>query len=216
MSEVIYSINNKYFKDFGVFVSSSEGLLDKLKPKNRKVYDWAEYHGKQVDLSAPRYEEREIVLKGWVEGDNWEEMNNQFHSLLSEFDKEGLTRLLVEFGGVLVYDVYLSDGVELEKTFRKGKVAGVFTLKVKEPNPVKKIIKAFSGNFTLSFTSSDWVEVNIDGESEMMKGVVNINKNLKDRLINSKSYPNRGVTEHYISISGNIETLEIQTNGEVI
>ena len=56
MSEVIYSLNGKFFKDFGVYISESKGLLDKPKPKARKTYDWAEQHGKQriTYLSAKR------------------------------------------------------------------------------------------------------------------------------------------------------------------
>ena len=60
MSEVIYSLNGKFFKDFGVYISDSKGLLDKPKPKSRKTYDWAEQHGRQIDLSPAKYDEREI------------------------------------------------------------------------------------------------------------------------------------------------------------
>ena len=56
MSEVIYSLNGKFFKDFGVYISDSKGLLDKPKPKSRKTYDWAEQHGRQIDLSPANYD----------------------------------------------------------------------------------------------------------------------------------------------------------------
>lgn len=204
MGSVIYSINGKRFLDYEVHISESEGLLDKLKPKPRKTYDWAEYHGKAVDTDKPKYEEREIVLKGWIEGSSWEEMKRRFETLLSEFDKEGLVRLVVEFGSVLVYDVYLADGVDLKKQFREGKTYGFFTLKMKEPSPIKKVLKYNGTDLQISFRSLSWVDINIDGVSETHKGEVNFRKTLK-----------RGM--HYISISGNIDEItNLQTNAEEI
>lgn len=185
MKFVEYSFNGKYFRSFKVFVSQSKGLLDKLKPKAKKTYDWAEHHGKEVDLSKPKYEEREIELKGWVEGETWQEMKQNFDTLLSEFDKEGLVRLVVDFGKELVYDVYLTDEVALEKTFREGRQVGFFTLKMREPNPVKKVLKLEGDNLQLSFISHNWVEVNIDGVSESHKGEVSLTKPLKNRIISS-------------------------------
>lgn len=191
--EVIYSINGKYFKAFGVYISESKGLLDKLKPKPRKAYDWAEYHGKVVDLSAPKYEEREITLTGWIEGENWQTMKQNFDALLSEFDKGGLVRLLVEFGKELVYDVYLDGAVELEKSFKEGEIIGKFSLKLKEPNPVKKVLKLVGNDLELSFNSEDWVEVNIDGVSEVLKGSVDIRKTLPNREVDSRAVSGRNL-----------------------
>lgn len=191
--EVIYSINGKYFKAFGVYISESKGLLDKLKPKPRKSYDWAEYHGKVVDLSAPKYEEREITLTGWIEGKNWHEMKQNFDALLSEFDKGGLVRLLVEFGKELVYDVFLADGVELEKSFKESEIIGKFSLKLKELNPVKKVLKLVGNNLLLSFDSEDWVEVNIDGNAHSYREQVSINKGLQNRNLISVSQQGRNL-----------------------
>lgn len=191
--EVIYSINGKYFKAFGVYISESKGLLDKLKPKPRKAYDWAEYHGKVVDLSAPKYEEREITLTGWIEGKNWHEMKQNFDALLSEFDKGGLVRLLVEFGKELVYDVYLDGAVELEKSFKEGEIIGKFSLKLKEPNPVKKVLKLVGNNLSLSFNSEDWVEVNIDGNTHSYREQVSINKGLQNRNLISSNQQGRNL-----------------------
>lgn len=183
MNDVIYSVNGKYFLDYGVHIQASVGLLDKPKPKPRKSYDWAEYHGKAIDLSRPKYEERDISLKGWIEGDNWQDMKAKFDVFLAEFDKEGLARLIIEFGDVLVYDVYLSDSVELEKRFKRGKSYGVFTLKLKEPCPIKKVLKVIGDDFYISLSSPSWVELNIDGVSESIKGDVTKNKTLPDRSV---------------------------------
>lgn len=206
MEMVKYSLNGKYFQDCKVYISSSEGLLDKLKPKKRKQYDWAEYHGTAIDLSPARYEEREIKLNGWVEGNDWVEMKRNFDTLFSEFDKEGTVRLLVEFSGqVLVYDVYLEDKTELKKQFKGNDMVGTFSLKIKEPNPVKKVLKLRGENLQLSFNTPTWVEINIDGRNRIQKGQISINENLSDRIT------------HYITIAGNIENItNLQTNSEII
>ncbi|MFB9120995.1 galactose-binding protein [Bergeyella porcorum] len=183
MKTVVYSINGKYFLDFGIYISESKGLLDKLKPKPRKSYSWAEQHGIVVDLSKPKYEEREISLKGWIIGESWHDMKAKFDLFLSEFDKEGLARLLIEFGKELVYDVYLADGVELDKEFRDGKMYGLFTIKLKEPNPVKKVLKLVGNDLRFSFTSPDWMDINIDGINESRKDSITINKTLQNRAV---------------------------------
>lgn len=194
MNEVLYNINGKYFKDFGVFISSSKGLMDKPKPKSRKSYDWAEYHGKAVDLSKPKYDEREIELQGWIEGEDWANMKQNFDSLMAEFDKEGLARLVIEYlNNALVYDVYLSDDAELKKDFRKGRMVGFFKLKMKEPQPIKKVFKLVGNDLQLSFNSEKWVDINIDGINETQKGSVSINRTLTDRVLSGYGYSGRNL-----------------------
>ncbi|MFX1616304.1 galactose-binding protein [Riemerella anatipestifer] len=192
--EVLYILNSKYFKDFGVFISESKGLLDKPKLKSRRSYDWAEYHGKAVDLAKPKYDEREIELKGWVEGETWSQMKTNFDTLLSEFDKEGLQRLVIEYlGNALVFDVYLSGGVELEKSFKEGKMVGVFTLKMKDPNPIKKVFKLISSDLQLSFNAQSWIDVNIDGVNETRKGNITINKTIPSRELSGYGFYGRNL-----------------------
>ncbi len=193
MKTVVYSINGKYFLDFGIYISESKGLLDKLKPKPRKSYSWAEQHGIVVDLSKPKYEEREISLKGWIIGESWHDMKAKFDLFLSEFDKGGLARLLIEFGKELVYDVYLADGVELDKEFRDGKMYGLFTIKLKEPNPVKKVLKLVGNDLRLSFTSPDWMDINIDGINESRKDSISINKALQSRAVGGLVFGGRNL-----------------------
>ncbi|MDY3529133.1 galactose-binding protein [Riemerella anatipestifer] len=192
--EVLYTLNGKYFKDFGVFISESKGLLDKPKLKSRRSYDWAEYHGKAVDLDKPKYDEREIELKGWVEGETWSQMKTNFDTLLSEFDKEGLQRLVIEYlGNALVFDVYLSDGVELEKSFKEGKMVGLFTLKMKDPNPIKRVFKLIGNDLQLSFNAQSWVDINIDGINETRKGNITINKAVPSRELSGYGFYGRNL-----------------------
>ncbi|MCU7583733.1 galactose-binding protein, partial [Riemerella anatipestifer] len=75
----------------------------------------------------------------------------------------GLARLVIEYlGNALVFDVYLSDGVELEKSFKEGKMVGFFTLKMKDPNPIKRVFKLVGSDLQLSFNAQFWVDINID------------------------------------------------------
>ena len=204
MKAVIYSLNGQKLKDYKVYISESKGLLDKLKPKNRASYDWAEYHGKAVDTSPTKYEEREITLSGWIEGENWQEIKRNFDRLLSEFDKEGLVRLVVDFGDKLVFDVYLYDGVELNKNFSQGQTIGKFTLKMKEPNPIKKTLSIARGRFNLKFTALSWVDININGKNRSMKGNVDIHEDLSEN-------------ENYITIAGNLEDIKnLETNATIL
>ncbi|MCU7570482.1 galactose-binding protein [Riemerella anatipestifer] len=216
--EVLYNLNGKYFKDFGVFISESKGLLDKPKLKSRRSYDWAEYHGKAVDLDKPKYDEREIELKGWVEGETWSQMKTNFDTLLSEFDKEGLQRLVIEYlGNALVFDVYLSDGVELEKSFKEGKMVGLFTLKMKDPNPIKRVFKLIGNDLQLSFNAQSWVDINIDGINETRKGNITINKALPSRELSGYGFYSRNYIKNsskgYGMFNNNGRTLDL-TQGE--
>lgn len=142
MNEVVYSINGKYFKDFGVYVSSSEGLIDALKRKPVKTYNWSEFNGESIDLSDVKFEARQITLSCFIKGENFPQMQSRFQSFINEFQKSGTQRLMVRpFGyNPLVYEVYISDEVKLNKTFNNGQMVGTFQIKIIEPNPVKKVL----------------------------------------------------------------------------
>lgn len=205
MAEVRYSVNGKYFRDWNVYVSDSEGLFDALKRKKVNSYQWAEYHGQSVDLSSPKYEAREITLKCFVVGDNWVAMKANFDALISEFQKSGTQRLLIEPFGLkpLPYEVYMEDSSELQKTFREGKMAGVFSLKLIEPNPIKKVFKNTSDVFSLAFKSEYDAEIFWgDGTKSVANGDVNITKDYNYPIYQPSGYSlvtaeNEGNFEYY-------------------
>ncbi|MDV3822956.1 hypothetical protein CMU07_09335 [Elizabethkingia anophelis] len=153
--------------------------MGKLKPREQNTYKWPGYHGRQSDpMKKPEYEERNISLDCWIVGGEWQDMKEKFDELLSEFDKVGTQRLIVSPFGYkpLIYDVKLSDGVDLQKDFRDGQMVGVFTLKMIEENPIKKILRIESSEFHLSFKSGKWVDINTGYTSLFKKGDVNINE----------------------------------------
>lgn len=207
MSEVRYSVNGKYFKDFGVYISSSDGLFDALKRKKVNTYDWAEYHGSSPDLSNPKFEQREITLKGFVTGENWELMKSNFDTIISEFQKAGTQRLLVEPFGLkpLPYEVCMIDDVNLNKTFKDGKMVGVFTLKLIEPNPLKKVLYFTGDTLDLSYNSPNETEIFYgNGLKETAKGNVSLSgKTLVNRAVTGYNFNGRNVLLHS-NIPGNI------------
>lgn len=208
MSEVRYSVNGKLFKDNNVLISSSDGIGDGLKRKSVNTYDWAEYHGTTPDLSNPKFEAREITLKGFVVGSNWEQMKSNFDAIVGEFQKAGTQRLLIEPFGLkaLPYEVYCEDATPLNKTFRQGKMVGIFALKLIEPNPIKIVLMLTGPLLNLAFDSKL--------ETEIFYG--NGTKDLvyTDAAIVGKPMP-AGV--NYIVIAGNIEQItNITTNATIL
>lgn len=195
MSEVRYSVNGKYFKDFGTYISSSEGLFDALKRKPVNTYDWAEYHGSSPDLSNPKFEQREITLKGFVTGSNWETMKSNFDAIVSEFQKAGTQRLLIEPFGLnsLPYEVCMIDEVKLQKEFKNGQMVGTFTLKLIEPNPIKKVLYFTGNTLNLSYDCPNETEIFYgNGLKETAKGNVSLSgKTLQLRSVIADSQLNR-------------------------
>lgn len=197
MSEVRYSINGKYFRDFDVYVNESKGLLDKLKPRERKTYAWAEYHGRQIDKSAPKYEAREITLTCWLVGNNVEQLVTKYNAFLSEFDKAGNQRLIVEPFGYqqYVYDVILNDKSELTKTFRDGRMFGDFSLMLLESNPIKRVLYIPTGVLSLSYNSTSEAEITFsDNTSVTVKGNASVaGKVLPGRTVTSYEFDGRNM-----------------------
>lgn len=198
MGEVKYSINGKYFKDYGIYVSSSLGLLDALKRKPIKTYDWPEYHGESLDLTNPKFEAREIVLNCFIKGDNYQKMFDNFRNIvLSEFQKSGTQRLLVEPFGykALPFEVYLSDEVKIAKEFSEKTTIGVFSIKLIEPNPIKKVLYLTENTLNLSYNSSKETEIFfVNGEKTTAKGNISLSgKTLANRNVSSYNFNGRNL-----------------------
>lgn len=193
MSEVKYSLNGKSFKDFGVYVSESLGLVGLLETKNITQYDWAEYHGIAPDLRKPKFKERTIELKCFIRGNNWEELFNNFMSfVIGEFSKPGTQRIHVEPFGykVLPYEVFMKDEVKPEKQFSDGEMFATFSLKFIEPNPIKRVLKTTLDTFKLSYEIDSETEIFFgDGTKQTGRGNVSLTKDYS-----APSYENSGVS----------------------
>ncbi len=205
---VRYSINGKDFKAFGVRVSSSKGFADTLKRKPVNQYDWAEYHGVSLDLDKPRFMEREIELQCFIEGENWQKLFDNFNLMVrNEFSKPGTQRLHIEPHGykILPYEVFMMSDVVLNKTFKEGKMVALFTLKLIEPNPIKKVLKVNGPVVTLSYESETETEIFWgNGTKSVVPG---------NAAVSNKSLPEGSI----IVIAGDIDSIKnMTTDAEVV
>ena len=138
-----YKIDGVDFKEYGVFVSGSRGILNRPKMKTPAELSWDNYHGKAVDLQHKYLEPREIILDCFIKADN----KNDFIVMVSRFqqlfDKKGTNRLSIEVHPVkpLIYEVYCQDVIDVSKTWNDALMVGTFQLKLIEPEPVKRILK---------------------------------------------------------------------------
>jgi hypothetical protein len=143
-TDVEYYIGGKNFKDFGVYVSASSGLVGKLERKEALSVDWDNYHGKVVDKKRHRYKERTITLDCFIEASNKFSFVELVNLFMDQFDKEGDVRLKVEYDGKtkpLVYEVYCPDAVDVSKKWSDDIMVGTFKLKLIECEPVKKVLR---------------------------------------------------------------------------
>lgn len=199
MGEVKVSLNGKNFKDYEVRVSEYNNLVGLLERKDVTTYDWAEYHGVSVNLRNPKFKERELELKCFIRGNNWESLFANFKEfVIGEFSKSGTQRLHIKpfEAKTLAYEVYIKNEVIPEKVFRDGEMFGVFTLKMIESNPIKIVLKTPLDKFNLSYESTTETELFFgDGTKQTARGNVNFTKNYE-----SPSYENSGI--NLISVSG--------------
>ena len=151
MAEVRYLINNFDFRDMQVYVSASSGMLDRPKLKPLQKMDWPDYHGEVVDFKNMRYEAREITLNCFMTAEN----KLDFTWKLSEFlnivsgrysgveDTQRLT-IIIDPDYPLVYEVYIDSAITINKRWNDDLMVGTFTLKFREPEPMKTVIKSTS------------------------------------------------------------------------
>jgi len=166
MADVEYFINGVNFKTYGVYVSSSQGLVGQLATKENLSVDWGNSHGKVVDRSHIRYKERKIVLECFIEASSRSDYVTKVNTFFDAFRAAGTQRLKVEYDGTtkpLVYEVYLKDEIDPSKKwglFNTCLMVGTFKLTLEEDEPVKKVIRfTGSNNCSISFTSSKRINI---------------------------------------------------------
>ncbi|WP_280646687.1 MULTISPECIES: hypothetical protein [unclassified Dysgonomonas] len=160
-TDVEYYIDGKNFKEFGVYVSASNGLVGRLGRKESLTVDWDNYHGIVRDKKRPRYKERNITLDCFIEASSRSAYVEWVNLFMAQFDKEGTQRLTIEYDGKtkpLVYEVISMDDVDPAKkwgTYNDNLMVGTFKLKLIEDEPVKKVLRHIGG------TANTKVEINV-------------------------------------------------------
>ena len=167
VSQLEYYLNGVNFKEYGIRVESSAGVLDLPKLKTPASVEWPDYHGKVIDLSEKRYEEREITLNCWLKANGKMDFVEKVNAFIENFRQDGTQRLMISIHPTkpLVYEVYNEDGVAPSKRWHDDKMIGTFTLKLKEPDPVKRVVRhqrlaLSSATVTIAFKSDKMVNIN--------------------------------------------------------
>lgn len=140
---VIYSIDGVDLKTYGVFVEGSDGLLSKPKKKKPSSNSWNEYHGEVIDLAKVYYESRDIALECFIKADDKAQFITKCNTFMSLFDQPNTKRLAVTVDGSepLIYELYSEDMINVKKKWSDSAMVGSFHLKLKEPEPVKRVLK---------------------------------------------------------------------------
>ncbi|KAA6350907.1 hypothetical protein EZS27_001754 [termite gut metagenome] len=138
-----YFLDGVDFKEYGVYVSDSDGVVNRPKLKAMASLSWDNYHGETVDLNHKFYEPREITLSCFVKAHSKSEFIMRVSAFEQLFDKQGTQRLVIDIHPIkpLIYEVYCKDEITIAKKWNDELMVGTFKLKLVEPEPVKRILK---------------------------------------------------------------------------
>ena len=161
-----YLLDGVNFKDYGIFVSGSDGILNRPKLKAPAKLSWDNYHGESVDLMHKFYEPREITLSCFVKAESKTDFIKRVVEFEMLFDKKGTNRLVIDIHPIkpLIYEVYCKDAIEITKEWSNDLMVGTFKLKLIEPEPVKRVLKHIkinesTKNCTITLTTSKYVNI---------------------------------------------------------
>lgn len=209
-----YYIDGTNFKAWNIFVSESIGLLDRPKLKAPLKIAWDNYHGEVVDLRDKRVEAREITLNCFMYADGKLDFVTKLNTFLDVFQRNGTQRLTVEIDPEkpLIYEVYNESGISIAKRWNDDLMVGTFSLKLTEPEPVKRIVKftrtstATTHIITLSSNTALTIYWGDGTKTEDVFG---------DNVTVTHTYASNG--DYFTEIAGVIEdTRDFSTNGTIV
>ena len=216
-SDVEYYIDGRNFKEFGVYVSESAGLVGRLARKEALQVEWDSYHGTVRDKKRPRYKERTIELDCFIEASSRSAYVEWVNLFFSQFDREGNHRLKVEYSGTtkpLVYEVELLDDADPQKQwgkYDKELMVGKFKIKLVEDEPVKKVLRHIGATANtmaqITVTSSKLLNI-YWGDGTHTYNISGTDKNIRH------IYAEAG--EYDIVITGVIEDVTLSTNAIIV
>ena len=209
-----YSIDGVDIKEYGVFVSGSEGVMNRPKIKRTQSASWDDYHGEDVDLKHIYYEPREITLHCFLSAASRVDFMSKVSRFEHLFDKKGLRRLTIDVHPTkpLIYNVYCRDEIVVAKEWSDRQMVGTIKLKLIEPHPVKRILKHI-------YSSSDTQDCRILLDTNKLinidwgDGV--IEEDVSGQMGKYHRYTRKG--EYYIVITGCIDEIQsFNTNAIVV
>lgn len=215
VAQLSYSIDGTDFKNWNIYVSESNGLLDRPKLKKPLSVDWDDYHGEIIDLQNKRIEAREITLNCFMHATGKINFVTKLNEFLEVFQKNGTQRFMVDIHPTkpLVYEVYNENGIAISKRWNNDIMVGTFTLKLKEPDPVKRVVRhqrISDTTKTLSITLTTTKAVTIHwGDGTKSEDIYGAGVTVTHTYMNNGTY--------YAIVAGVIEDIEsFTTNGIVV
>jgi hypothetical protein len=161
-----YLLDGVDFKEYGVFVAGSDGVVDRPKLKTPYSVNFDNYHGEIVDLNHKYFEPREITLDCFIKAATKNDFVIQLSNFMQQFDKVGTQRLTINVHPVkpLIFEVYCKDAVAVSKVWNNQLMVGTFKVKLTEPEPVKRILKHIrvseaTKTCTMTFKSMKYVNI---------------------------------------------------------
>jgi len=138
-----YRLDGVDLKEYGIYVSDSDGVVDRPKLKEMAKVSWDNYHGEAVDLQHKFYEQREITLSCFIKANSKNDFIMKLSRFEQLFDEQGTQRLMIDVHPTkpLLYEVYCKDEISVAKKWSDELMVGTFKLKLFEPEPVKRILK---------------------------------------------------------------------------
>ena len=130
--------------DFGCKVQTYGGIFDTPELKESQSVDMNCLHGAIKDLTNRTFKEREIKLVCYIKAAGATEFQQRLNALNALLATDGTHRLMFDTSPMrpLVYEVYLDGKIEIRKKIRKNDIMiGTFTLNLKEPQPIKKVLR---------------------------------------------------------------------------
>lgn len=205
-----YYINGVNFTTDGVYVSKSQGIIGGIKLRQPVRHEWPDYHGEVVDMAAPRYEARDITLECFMKATTKETFLSGMQTFMARWMTGTMKRLMivVDAAKPLVYDVYLTMGPDVDKKWNDATMVGTFSLKLREPEPVKRVYSfvAAAGALSVSVTVTSTKAVTIYwGDGSVSYDITTASG------AQTHSYAAAGT--YYISIAGVIEDVTGVTTG---
>lgn len=207
---VEFYVNNINFKSLGIVVEKLDGVLQMPQRKDPLRVDWEDYHGEVVDLMKPVLDVRNIELRCWMKAASQDELVSKWRTLCDILESPGTFRLQIDAGTKpLLFDVYHPEQLDTTVKWRKiGPYFHRFTLRLREPVPVKRVLKVTGSSVNISLTSRKILEISW-GDGNKTMNVYGTGTSV------SHTYASAGT--YYVLINGNVEDItDFSTDAVVV
>lgn len=212
--EIDYFLDGINFKEHGVYVSASSGILDLPALKDPLVVEWDNYHGEVIDLNHKFYLPRDITLNCFIKANGKMDFIQKVRAFEQQFAKNGTHRLMITVHPTkpLVYEVYQSSAIEVNKTWDEGLMVGTFQLNLREPDPVKKLLRV------LALNEGDKCSIRIDTVKSVSIywGDGSVDHDVSGNNV-SVEHKYKQAGEYYIIVAGCIDEIKsFETNAIIV